>query len=129
MKLKYILTFLVILFLPIGVFSQLRISGKIIDQDSKPVEYVEVILTNKDAGFQKNELSDENGSFKIEEKTGVYVLKIVQFGNILYNKELNLRENIDLGIVKVSSSITLHEVVIKSKKKIIEKKSIDWYSM
>ncbi|MFZ2284313.1 MAG: TonB-dependent receptor [Lutibacter sp.] len=118
-KLKLII---LTILLPITLFSQVKINGKIVDTENKPVEFSEIILLTKDSIALKSELSDEKGNFQIEEKKGDYILQIRQLGNILYNKQLILDKTIDLGILKVETSNNLQEIVISGNKRLIERK-------
>lgn len=124
MKFK-ILIYLVSFFLltSLNVHSQIKIIGKIINSsDSNPVVFAEIILQTKDSVAIKSELSNENGNFQIDTKSGNYILQIKQFGNILYNTDLFLEKTINLGIIKTKTFNNLKEVIITNKKKLIERK-------
>ncbi|NEW78620.1 MAG: TonB-dependent receptor [Gelidibacter sp.] len=116
------LIFLISIFFPVALFSQMRITGKIVDTESKPVEFAEIILMTNDSIALKSELSNENGNFQIENKNGNYIIQIRQLGTILYSKSLVPNKNIDLGIIKVETSNTLQEIVITGSKRLIERK-------
>lgn len=103
-------------------FSQNNITGKIINQDKKPVELIEVLLLTKDLKPMLSLLSDKEGLFSISAKENQYVIQIKQNAKILFNKELNLNKNIDLGIINIETIQMLKEVLIKTDKKIIEYK-------
>ncbi|MGG5506912.1 MULTISPECIES: TonB-dependent receptor domain-containing protein [unclassified Myroides] len=122
--LKYILNnFLLFFFLlPTLLFSQSKITGQIFDAESNPIEFATINLQTHHNTLVKTEFSDENGKFEIEEKTGIYFLEISYLGNSLYTKNINLTENIDLGIIAVDNSIKLDGIVITKDKKLIEKK-------
>ena len=116
-----LLTFLVLTSL--NLFSQIKITGKITNLNNKPIEFAEILLLTKDSIAVKSELTNEKGSFKINIKQGDYVLQIRQLGKILCNKELIIKNDLDLGIIKITENKQqLQEVVITSKKKLIERK-------
>jgi hypothetical protein len=108
--------------LPATLFAQVRIKGKIFDNNNTPVEFAETQLLTKDSIAFKSELSNEQGYFSIETKKGVYILLVRQLGKILFSKQLDVSENLDLGLIKVETSQILQEVVVEGKKKLIEKK-------
>lgn len=80
-----------------------------------------VLLKNDsiEAGYT---LTDSLGIFRIKADNGIYTLKIDQFGQELYKKQIQLLQDIDLGIIEVNSSVMLEGVVIESRRKTIEQK-------
>lgn len=121
-KLKLTL-FSLFIFLPNTIFSQLSISGQIKNQNNKIAELLEVQLKNKDSINVKSELTNNEGKFLISTEKGEYSLIVKQLGNVLYTKKINLNQNIDLGIIQITEKqLQLKEVVVDSKKKLIERK-------
>jgi hypothetical protein len=105
------------------LFSQTKIKGEIMNFNNKPVSLAEVILFNLDSIAIKSEFSDENGIFELDVKNGFYLLQIKQIGQVLYNRKINLEKDVDLGILKINEiQQQLKEVVVNSKKKLIERK-------
>lgn len=121
MKNKHYLTVLILL-IPIISFSQITITGRVVDIENRPLELVEVILLTKDSIALKSELTDLSGNFTLNEKGGHYLLQVRQVGKILYHKLLVLEKKADLGIIRVESLQGLQEVIVTSKKKLIERK-------
>ncbi|MBW1619375.1 outer membrane beta-barrel family protein [Empedobacter falsenii] len=121
---KIILNNILFLFFifPTILFSQNKITGQIFDAENNPIEFATINLQTQNNTLVKTEFSDEYGKFEIEEKTGIYFLEISYLGNSLYTKNINLTENIDLGIITVENSIQLEGIVITKDKKLIEKK-------
>ncbi len=103
-------------------FSQIKITGKIINQDSKPVEFAEILLLNKDSVAIKSELTDQNGFFSIDTKQGSYIFQIKQFKEIIYARNIEVLSHLDLGTIKAENTTNLQEVIIQEKKKLIERK-------
>lgn len=120
MNLKCII-FSAILAIPIGVFSQQKITGKIIDSDNKAIDFAEIDLI-RDSVVVKREFSNDDGSFLIEKNADNYKLQIRQLGKILLDTFIVLNKTIDLGVIKVDATHKLQEVIIEGKKKIIERK-------
>lgn len=121
---KFKLIFITILFsLNSNLFSQVKVTGKIVDVSDKDVELFEVLLLTKDSVALKSDLTNKNGDFQIEILQGDYILQIRKLGKRLYNKELALRNDLDLGLITIDQKkLLLKEVVITSRKKLIEKK-------
>lgn len=120
--LKFLITLILLLFSLIAS-SQTNVKGHIVNQNNKPVEFIEVIIINKDSIAIKNEFTNANGTFVIDVKSGNYLLKARQQGRIVYKKTISLNESVDLGIIPIiENNKQLQEVEIASKKKLIERK-------
>ncbi len=106
-----------------NAFSQL-IKGKIVDINNKPIEFVEVIAYENNKPLI-SELSNGEGFFNLFiNKKGNYKIVIRQLGAVFYEKNIEFNNlNIDLGIISFDNSLSLNEVVISTKRKLIEKKS------
>lgn len=113
---------IVLLFCFSIAFSQIKLTGKILNQNHKPIEFAEVLLLNKDSVAIKSELSDEKGFFSLDTKQGNYIFQIKQSKEITYTKNIEVSNNLDLGTIKTESTTNLQEVVIQGKKKLIERK-------
>lgn len=114
--------FLLVLLFPIIGLAQLKIVGKLVDYKGNPVESAEVILLNRDSVAIKSQLSNKEGFLNIDINKGNYLLQIRQLGSVLYNRNLSVEADIDIGTVKVESVQQLHEVAINFKRKLIERK-------
>lgn len=120
MKLFYIL-----LLLTSFVYSQdLSIEGKIQDLKNVPLQFVDIEILTKDSVFVQSGITDDKGYFNISiQEKGEYILLAEQYGDILFAKNLELANNINLGLINITSKeIDLKEVVINSKKPLIEQK-------
>lgn len=116
------LVFSLLLF-PLILFSQNTIRGTIVNLDNKPIESIEVLLLSKDSIALKNDITNEKGNFKINYKDGSYIFQVRQLGTIIYNQNIELITLLDMGTIKVTENQNqLKEVVINSKKKLIERK-------
>lgn len=122
-KTNLLIIFFIIISLPNKLFSQTIISGQIKNQNNKSIELVEIQLQNKDSLIVKSELTDLDGKFKISIENGEYIILIKQLGIILYKQKINPNQTLDLGIIQVTENKQqLQEVVIATKKKLIERK-------
>lgn len=114
--------FTILLFMiPTILKAQLKISGKVVQEADKPVDMAEIHLY-KDSVAVKLNFSDEKGNFEIIAAAGIYRLQIRQMGTVLYNKNLTVDKDINLGTIQVVNTKNLQEVNIVSKKKLIERK-------
>ncbi len=100
--------------------AQLKLSGKIIDSELKPANYVSVLLLTSDSGFYKNDLSGKDGSFELTIKPGDYIFRLTMFGRLLYRRKVQLTDNTDLGELKVNLIDELATVVVRGRKPVIQ---------
>jgi Fe(3+) dicitrate transport protein len=103
------------LLLCLNVSAQIgNINGKIIDQNSEPIQGASIILA--DSPFRAN--SDSNGNFQLTEiPFSNYDLVVFAFGNELFKKEITLnRKTIDVSVTLNSLEKSLEEVQIEGKK-------------
>lgn len=121
---RFILTILVIMLIPITLFSQIKIAGKIVNQKGKALEFVEILLLNKDSITFKSELTNVNGEFKISVLKGNYFLKAKQLGSVLWKQKINGMQDVNLGTITITAKVEqlAEVVVVGEKKKIIEHK-------
>ena len=123
MKIKHILSLLLIILFQNQVFSQIKITGEIKDDKNNPIEFVEIQLQNKDSIIFKSELTNALGKFILETEKGEYTLLVRQLGVIYQKQKINAIQDTYIGIIKIiEQQQQLQEVVITSKKKLIERK-------
>lgn len=121
-KIKYFALIISMLFSN-QIFSQIKISGEIKDKKNNPIEYVEIQLQNKDSIIFKSELTNAEGKFILEAEQGEYSLIVRQLGVIYHNQKINVNQDIYIGIINITEKEQkLQEVIITSKKKLIERK-------
>ncbi|GAA4150344.1 outer membrane beta-barrel family protein [Chryseobacterium ginsenosidimutans] len=77
---------------------------------------------SKDSTIIKNELSDEKGLFSINTENGAYILQIKRLKDIVYTKNIEINKNVDLGNITIENIQDIKEVVLNSRKKLIERK-------
>jgi hypothetical protein len=122
MLLKFnVLVFVFLFSVPFVSFSQVRLSGKIVDQSDSPVEFAEVVLL-KNNTFFKGSSTDENGAFLFDVKEDHYLIFARQFGVEFFKKELDLKSDTCLNDIVVDNTITLKEVNVEAQKRLIERK-------
>jgi hypothetical protein len=112
-----------VMLFPVMLFSQIKMTGKIINKDNIPLENIEIFLLNKDSISIKSELTNSNGEFVMSIEKGYYTLGIRKFGVLLWKKKIELNQDLNLEIIRVNDQIqNLSEVIVKGKKKLIERK-------
>ena len=120
---RHLLSLLLIILFQNQVFSQIKISGQIKDKKNNPVEFIEIQLQNKDSIIFKSELTNAEGKFILETEKGEYSLIVRQLGVIYYKQNINANQDTNVGIINITEKEQqLQEVVITSKKKLIERK-------
>jgi len=108
--------------LPLLCFSQVELKGNVMDKNGA-IGYANVILSDQLDQFIQGVITDENGVFEINVPKGTYKITITFVGYQDYKKDVVLSENTVLDNIILNRQETdLEEVVIVSKKKIIERK-------
>lgn len=90
------------------------ITGKVVDENNSPLDFVNVVLLKADSTYISGTVTDENGVFLFNEKLDNP--KYVKVSSIGYtNQTLNIPPTGDLGIIILNpESVMLGEVVVKS---------------
>ena len=103
-------------------FAQLEIKGKV-NEEIGPLAYANVILKDSIGTVKKYDVTDENGDFFIIAPKGIYSLEVDFLGFKTWVKEINLKDNIIIPTIMLEpSSEQIEEVVIKTRKLLIEQK-------
>ena len=118
----YFLFFILLFVFPSKLFSQIKISGQITEKNN-PIEFIEIQLQNKDSVIVKSELTNVDGKFTIVTEKGEYSLLVRQLGVIYHQQKININQDTFIGIINITKKVQqLQEVMITSKKKLIERK-------
>lgn len=102
--------FLSLLFFYVSSFSQIRISGKVLDENNNPIEAASVYLNNTTIGVSTN----VDGAFELTIKEGVYelIVSYISYKTIQYN--LNTATYASPFVFKlIVEENILNEVVLK----------------
>ena len=111
-----------------SVNGQNIIQGKLLDPDSNPVEFANVVLyLSSDSSMSKVEYSDKDGNFNLRNiPNNNYYLKasFIGFDEIsLDGINFDNESNLDLGVISfTTSAIELTEATIKAQRALIEVK-------
>lgn len=110
---RFIKAFLLIgIILPVGLSAQ-TVTGKLIDENSKPLSYANVVLLSlPDSVFVSGTISGEDGSFTLEATSENQIVQISFLGYKTVYKPINPA---NIGIVQlVSDAQVLGDVVVKA---------------
>lgn len=104
------------LFSTVSFPQDIKIKGKLVDEENQSVNYANIVLRNADSIFIAGTVSDKNGNFTFPklEKTS-YILSASLIGYTPLTLQLrNLQENLDLGTLHLHPDIVaLGEVTVK----------------
>lgn len=108
---KVFLFVLTCIILPVSLSAQ-TVSGKLIDENSQPLPYANVVLLSlPDSAFVSGTISGEDGSFTLEATSENQIVKISSIG---YKTVCKPVSPANIGIVQlVSDAQMLGEVVVK----------------
>lgn len=111
-KKQSFLAMLIGILLPASLSAQ-TISGKLIDENNRPLPYANVVLLSlPDSAFVGGTISEEDGSFTLEATSGNQIMKISSIG---YNTVYKPAVPANIGIVRlVSDAQQLGEVVVRA---------------
>ncbi len=108
---------------PSSLVAQLKITGKIAHVDKSPIEFAEVILLNTDSMGVLSTLANEDGSFLLNTKQGLYILQVRQYRTVFFTQSIDVTTDLNLGTIEVENSAQeLNAVDIEVKDKLIERK-------
>ncbi len=110
-----------LLIIPTLLISQVNIKGKVTDQ-YQAIVWANVTLTNFNGDIITGSITDDNGTFELKTESGSYKLIVSFIGYTTFEKEIIIKNNLDLGTILLKTDNTLDEVVITHQKKLIEQK-------
>ena len=105
---KYRLT-LIFLFIQAAIFSQIKISGTVVDEQKKSVPFANIVFENSIVGT----VSDENGKFYLESDENFSEVEVSFIGYETKNVSIKSRD-FNLKIILKKSDNQLKEVVVYS---------------
>lgn len=123
---KYCLFISIMLFIKEVKAQEVILTGRAVNIDNSPFEFITATLLQKDGTSAAETIADSLGFFSITANKGKYLLKFSYLKRDLFEKELELDDNSNLGEIKIDESIMLDEITIAAQRKLIEKK-VDGY--
>ncbi len=121
---KTLFTLLIIVYSTFSLYSQLEISGSILDNNQAPIVYADVVLKSQDGNsILAHTSSDDQGKFKFSQNKGNYQLEISYLGYQKYTQNISLLENnIVLDIPLIEDVQAINEVTVNAERLAIERK-------
>lgn len=113
---------LVILLLLTSINYAQQVQGKVVDRLGN-IAFADIILKENSGKIIGGTNSNDDGIFTLKSPKGNYEIVISFLGYKSWKKQISVKGNIDLGVITLQeNSENLDEVVIKSKRRIIEQK-------
>lgn len=120
-KIVYYVT--VLLILPAVLFSQAKVSGRVLDQNGRALPSLEVSASQNESNPIKT-VTDNNGAFTLELSHGGHTLAVKQQEIVLYKSTITVTGDINSDIViKSAAANALSEVIVQSTRKLFETKA------
>ena len=109
---KTLLSVFISTFLSIGISAQ-TVSGKLIDENSQPLPYANVVLLSlPDSTFVTGTISGEDGTFSLSSTAEKQLVRISSIG---YNTLYRPAQPADMGVIQLTTDAQmLGEVVVKA---------------
>lgn len=95
------------------------LSGKVVNKDKLPVEFVHATLLKNDTVFVEGMATDSLGAFLFKAEKGNYRLILEQFGTEYFNKYLELNQDIDLQEIEIDEFVMLEGVMITAMRNLV----------
>ncbi len=113
--------------LVITLFSTLILCSQTIKGNVKDalgnIAFADIIVKDNSGKIVTGTTSNDNGIFSVEVSKGTYRVLVSFMGYKNWEKDITIVENLDLGtIILVEDAEKLEEVIIKSKKRVIQQK-------
>ncbi len=103
-------------------YSQIEVTGVVKDSYGS-IEFANVYLTNQNNKIITGTITNEKGVFNLSAKEGEYKLIISFIGYEDWFKNVSIKNNLDIGVIILNEDKNkLDEVIVTSKKKLIERK-------
>lgn len=120
---------MILVLYPVLSFSQLKITGQVLDVDGNPIELATIAIFSDQSTIVKGELTDETGHFSVEIDAGYYLIQITYLQNMLFQKEGYFLEDTELEIIRVESAIQLEGIEITASSRPKIKKELGKYTI
>ncbi len=112
----------------VGTFSStvlaqdFKVYGKILGSNDRPIEYALVEVSQNQTGISGKTQTDSTGIFSFKIPQGGYLLKVNVVGKKLDERNIEVKSDLQVGIIRVENENLLDEVTAVGKKKLVERK-------
>jgi len=107
---KSTLLFTILLLIGSAVFAQVNLSGRITDQQNKPVPFASVYIKNTTKGTSAN----SDGEYVLRLKPGVYEVQYKAVGFQQESRKVNLSSNQSVNVVLQTETYQLKEATVNA---------------
>lgn len=105
-----------------GILTAQTITGKVAD-NLDVVPFANVILKDNQQKIITGATTKNDGTFELKTNQGNYILEISILGYKTFSKTINIKGNLNLGtIILRENAQALNEIVVKTEKRILERK-------
>lgn len=112
----------VILFLsPRMLCAEISIKGRIVDKNKQALEYVKMTCESNNNNQKLEVLSDKEGNFEFSVTHGVWTVMGYYWGKKVFEKEIEVKDNVNLGTISVNKDLILNELTISADKPLIKR--------
>lgn len=116
MKCYKVLLAFIYVFIALSLTAQtVKVTGVVVDENNKPVEFVNVVLTGSNEKINGT-ISNENGTFEIKVPNDNYKLTVSSIGYDVYTSTLSINKDTNLGSIVIKTAAQqLGEAVVTAK--------------
>lgn len=105
-----------------GILTAQTITGKVTDKNDI-IPFANITITDHQNKIIAGITSDDNGLFELKVTKGTYTITISYLGYKNWDTEINIDENLNLGTIVIHENAqALDEIVIKTEKRVLERK-------
>lgn len=115
--------YIILLIINTNISAQpLTLKGKVVNQDNYAVKFADVLVFKSDGILVNKTFTDSLGFFSLKLDSGNYRLKVKQSAQEYFSENIEVKQDILLGEIKVKDAKELQGVTITARKKLIEQK-------
>lgn len=100
----------ILLFISFNAFTQIKVGGKITDENGKPVPFASIYIKNTTAGTSAN----SDGEYTLQLKPGTYEIQYKAIGYLQQSRKLELTASSTVNVVLKAETYQLKDVVIRA---------------
>lgn len=105
-----------------GILTAQTVTGKVAD-NVDVIPFANVILKDNQQKIITGATTKNDGTFELKTNQGNYILEISILGYKTFSKTINIKGNLNLGtIILRENAQALNEIVVKTEKRILERK-------
>ena len=118
---NFFTTLLFSLIVSLAFSQEFEITGLVLDEDKKPMVFVNVLLLTQEGDFIKGTVTNDNGFYQfLAIKGGTYQIIASYIENTVESQLIQLSKNTEIETLVLNSAQQLDEVVVTQKKPVLE---------